>query len=63
MTDDRQTKNAASEGTSESPCSFCDGTGQEIVEHPMYGPQVTPCPDCDGTGKTNANNDASAVSR
>jgi hypothetical protein len=41
MTDDRQTKNAASGGTSESPCSVqctCDGDYPwHDVDCPMYG--------------------------
>ena len=32
-------------------CPWCNGTGQEVVEHSAYGPQVTACPDCDGTGE------------
>jgi hypothetical protein len=27
-------------------CLDCNGTGEQVVEHDVFGPQVTPCPDC-----------------
>lgn len=29
-----------------SECAECGGTGEEVVQHAQFGPQVTPCPDC-----------------
>lgn len=31
-------------------CPWCSGTGQNVVEHAVFGPEVTERPDCDGTG-------------
>jgi len=28
-------------------CPYCKGTHEIIINHPVYGPEVTPCPDCD----------------
>ena len=38
-------------GQAKEKCPWCKGTGQDVVEHSAYGPQVTDCPDCDGTGE------------
>lgn len=32
-----------------APCAYCHGTREHVVEHPIYGDEVTPCPDCEGT--------------
>ena len=31
-------------------CPWCNGTGQHVVEHAVFGPEVTECPDCSGSG-------------
>lgn len=54
MKDDRGNEmdatNCPTYGVVGNVCPYCKGTGQEVIEHGLYGPQVDECPDCDGIG-------------